>query len=332
MNSKFATFNFHRAIPPYQPKEDGSTASLYQFRHDYLAVPTDKSKYAELGVATLQQCSGTNRNNLCRKGFSTTTDLTLLCLTSLFYNFIVPAFRICHVESVLLPDAPLCFYLADFLYHVISRKRHPRMLNDTNSHGTATSTIHCQACVIRSGCSSKLTLNHGDLVSNPDIDYCEARPEPFVAGVKLTPSLQRVFGSLPAPNAEFNMYSHSEVRNSVLTSVGMELAELPEVHTVGFDKLEEVPEPISHYYVSMPPAASKALGGYLQTKNALCSPFLSMTISLISFTISFTLFIRQWKQFITHPQRLFRGTHGRLLHLVNELAADDTQAMTAFSI
>ena len=94
MNSKSVTFNILRAIPLYQPNEDGSTASLYQFRHDYLAIATDKSQYAELGGATLQQCSGTNRIKLCREGFSTTTDVTLLCLTSPFYNFSFPSLKL----------------------------------------------------------------------------------------------------------------------------------------------------------------------------------------------------------------------------------------------
>ena len=71
MNSKSATFNILRAIPLYQPNEDCSTAFLYQFRHDYLAIAPDKSQYAELGAGTLQQCSGTNRIMFCRKGFST---------------------------------------------------------------------------------------------------------------------------------------------------------------------------------------------------------------------------------------------------------------------
>ena len=48
------------------------------------------------------------------------------------------------------------------------------------------------------------------------------------------------------------MYSHSKVRKSVLTSVRMELAELPEVHTMDFDKLKEVTEPISHYTTTLP--------------------------------------------------------------------------------
>ena len=114
-------------------------------------------------------------------------------------------------------------------------------MNDTHSHGTRMSTIDCQASVISPGCSSKLTLNHGDLVLNPKMDYCETRPEPFVAKVQLNPSLQQVFESLPPPSAEFNMSSQSEVRKarSVLTSVRIELADLLEVHTLDFDKLHQ---------------------------------------------------------------------------------------------
>ena len=84
MNSMSATFINLRAILLYQPNEDCSTGSLYQFGPDYLAIATDKSQYAELGVCTLQQCSGTDRIKLCLTGLSTTTDVTLLCLTSLF--------------------------------------------------------------------------------------------------------------------------------------------------------------------------------------------------------------------------------------------------------
>ena len=94
--------------------------------------------------------------------------------------------------------------------------------------------------------------------------------------------------------------------------------------------IKKIAEPISHYYTSFPHATSKALEGYMQAKSALCLALLSMTVSLISFSISFTLFRRQWKQFITHPQQFFRGTHGQFLHIVNELAANDTQATTAF--
>ena len=101
MNSKSSTFDVYRAIPLHQPNEDGTTASLYRFSHEFVAIATDNSQYAELSATTLSDCSGTNRINLCRKGFSTTTDEILLCLTSLFYEYSIPALRNCFVDSVL---------------------------------------------------------------------------------------------------------------------------------------------------------------------------------------------------------------------------------------
>ena len=109
------------------------------------------------------------------------------------------------------------------------RKHHLAMRNDTDSYGTRLPTFDCKACVLHPDCSSKLTLNHGDLVLNLDMDYSETRAELFVARVQLTPSLHRVFESLSPLRPEFDMYSHNEVRKSVLTSVCMELAKSPEV-------------------------------------------------------------------------------------------------------
>ena len=84
MNSKSSTFEIHFATPLYQPNADGDTAFLYQISNPFLALSTENTQFAELGASTLQQCSGNNRIKLCRKGFSTTTDETLLCLVSLF--------------------------------------------------------------------------------------------------------------------------------------------------------------------------------------------------------------------------------------------------------
>ena len=116
MISKSATFHIVSAIPLYQPNEDGSTASLYQFCHDHLAIATDKSQYVEFGVATSQQCSDTNRIKLCRKGFPTTTDVTFLCLTSLFYNLSLLVLRNFLLKLVVLPDSPQVFLTA----HMVS--------------------------------------------------------------------------------------------------------------------------------------------------------------------------------------------------------------------
>ena len=104
MNSESSTFDVYRAIPLHQPNENGTTATVYHFS-EFMAIPADNSQYAELSATTLCQCSGTDRFKLCRKGFSTTTDETLLCLTSL-YEYSIPALRNCLVDSVLLPEAP----------------------------------------------------------------------------------------------------------------------------------------------------------------------------------------------------------------------------------
>ena len=108
-SSKSATFNILRAIPLYQPNEGDFATSLYQIRHEYLAIVTAESQYAKLGIATLQQCSGTNRRNLGPKGFSNTGDVNFLCLASFSYNFSVPLLQKCNADSVLLPDALQAF-------------------------------------------------------------------------------------------------------------------------------------------------------------------------------------------------------------------------------
>ena len=109
MNSNSSTFNVYHATPLYQPNGDNKTASLFQLPKPFLAVATDDSRYAELDSSTLQQCSGNNRIRLCRKCFSTTTDDTLLCLSSLTFDYAIPALCNCPANSVLLPDAPQAF-------------------------------------------------------------------------------------------------------------------------------------------------------------------------------------------------------------------------------
>ena len=84
-----------------------------------MAIAIDNSQFAELSATTLNQCYGTNSIKICRKGFSTTTDETLL--TSLFYEFNIPALCNCLVDSVLMFEALQAAYLAVGVYHVTSR-------------------------------------------------------------------------------------------------------------------------------------------------------------------------------------------------------------------
>ena len=275
----------------------------------------------------MQQCSGNNRIKLCRKGFSTTTDKTLLCLASLFYNYDVPAVRNCKVESILLPDAPQAFYLADGMHHVVSRHPALRMKNDSRSAGFTISTLACQACIVRPSCSSTLSFNQGDLVLTPDMDFCETHPLPLIASIQLTPSLDQVFKHVPAASSQFHVYSVAEARQSVLNSVRMELAEIPDVKRMSPEALDQLTKPIADYYPSISPATSAALSAYLPSRTAVCFSLLSITVSLLTFCVSFTLFRRQWRRLFSHPQQFFRGTSGRFLHIVDNSSppnADDS--------
>ena len=275
----------------------------------------------------MQQCSGNNRIKLCRKGFSTTTDETLLCLASLFYIYDVPSVRNCKVESILLPDAPQAFYLVEGMYHVVSRHPALRMKNDSRSAGFTIGTLTCQACIVRPSCSSTLSFNQGDLVLTPDMDFCETHPLPLIASIQLTPSLDQVFKHVPPASSQFHVYSVVEARQSVLNSVRMELAEIPDVKRMSPEALDQLTKPIADYYSSISPATSAALSAYLPTRTAVCFSVLTITVSLLTFCVSFTLFRRQWRRLFSSPQQFFRGTSGRFLHIVDNsppTTADDS--------
>ena len=98
MNSKSAIYNVFQVEPLYQPKDDGKTASVYQFPKPYIAIATDNTNFTELAASTLQQCRGSVPIKLCRKGFSTINNETLLCLTPLYFNQDLPALRNCTVS------------------------------------------------------------------------------------------------------------------------------------------------------------------------------------------------------------------------------------------
>ena len=161
MNSE-KPFNVFHVTTRYQPNDDGDTAYIYHFSNSLLAVFTDKKRFAELEASSFQQRSGNNRIKLCRQGFSTTTDRTPLCLPSSFYNYDTPPLSNFKEESALQPKSPKAFYLADSLYHTISRDPNFQMRNSSGAAGLSFSTLSCQACLVRPSCKSKLSFNRGD--------------------------------------------------------------------------------------------------------------------------------------------------------------------------
>ena len=92
--------------------------------------------------------------------------------------------------------------------------------------------------------------------------------------------------------------------------------------------LHLVQRPIAKYYSSISPATSAALSSYLPTRTAVLFSLISVTLSLLTFCISFTLFRRQWTRLFAHPQRFFRGTSGRFLHIVED--SQPTASDTSF--
>ena len=277
----------------------------------------------------MQQCSGNNRIKLCRRGFSTTTDETLLCVASLFYNYDVPSLGNCKVEYFLLPDAPQVFHLADGMYQVVSDHPALRMENDSRSAGFTISTLTYQVCIVQPSCSSTLCFNQGDIVLTPDLDFCETHPLLLIASIQVTPSLDQVFKHDPPAFSQFHVYSVAEARQSVLNSVCMELAKTLDVKGMSLEALDQLTKPIAAYYSSISPATSAAISSYLTTCTAVCFTVLSNTVSLLTFCISFTLFCRQCRRLFSKPQQIFRGTYGRFLHIVDN-SAPTTAADSSF--
>ena len=197
MNSKSATYNFFQAKPLYQFYDDGKKASVYQFPKPYGAIASDNTSFAELAPSTLQQCSGSNRIKLCRKGFSFTTDETLLCFTSLYFNRDILALRNCPVFSDLHSESPQTIYLANGVYQLISFNCTMDINNVSRINGLSLSTIGCQASVLRPSCGSTIYIFQGNLVLSPDRDACKTTPEPYIATIKLAPPLNQVFQNVP---------------------------------------------------------------------------------------------------------------------------------------
>ena len=89
-----------------------------------MAIATDNSQYAELSATTLNKGSGKNRFKLDWKGFLSTTDESLLCITSVFNQYSILALHNCLVGSLLFPEAPQDWDLVHGLYHVIYSTSH----------------------------------------------------------------------------------------------------------------------------------------------------------------------------------------------------------------
>ena len=234
------------------------------------------------------------------------------------------------MDSVLLPEVPQASYSANGLYHVISRTARLQDKNGTDALPVSISTLQCQACLIQPSCLSTFTFNHGDFFSSPDMDFCEIRPKPFVASVKLTPPLAGLFITLPHASTDLNVYSFGNARREIVSSVQLDLSALPHVKKTTSGDLRTVTQAKPQNYTTVLPSISRVLAGYKPMRTAFSLVGVSMIVCVLSVSITFLLFRRQWQRFFKHPQQFFRATHGRYLHIVPNLNDDDNDVSTDF--
>ena len=212
---------------------------------------------------------------------------------------------------------PHKLYLSHGMNHVVLRHTALRMKNDSRSARFTISTLTWQAWMVRASCSSTLSFNQSDIVLTPDMDFCETHPLPLIASIQMTMSFDQVFKHVPPAFSQFHVYAVAEARQSVLNTVRTELAEFPDVMRMSLEALDQLTEPIAAYYSSISKATSAVLSAYLPTRTAVCFSLLLITVSLLTFCVSFTSFRRQWRRLFSHPQQFFRGTSGRFLHIVD---------------
>ena len=202
----------------------------------------------------------------------------------------IPSLRNCPVQLVLLQ----AFYLANGMYHIIARDPVPQVKNDSRLHGISLTTVTCQACIMRPSCTSTLSLIRA-------ISYCLLTWISVKHGLNPSsplcsnPITEKVFKYVPHSSNVFQAYPLGEARQSIIGSVQMELAGLPDVQRKTNTAIDEITKPIADHYSSISPATSHALQSYLPYRTAVPFSGISITLSLLSFTISFTLFHRQRK-------------------------------------
>ena len=285
-------------------------------------MATDNNIFAELAASTPQQCTGSNRIKLCRKGFSAATVEKLLCLTSLYFSQDLPALRNCPVSSVLLPEAPQVIYLANGVYHLIWRNSTMDIKSDSRIHGLSLSPIDCQACVLRPSCAITVYINQGDLVLSPDMDACKTTPEPYVTTIKLAPPLNQVFQNFPFDRLNFPSYSIGAARKSILESVQLELTEIPDVRRIVAETLQKLNEPNNAHYTCLNPDTAAALDNFIPAKTSFLISGRSILFYFFCLYLNFHIFTDRHVHFALPPRRFFENKPGQFIHVMDDIDPD----------
>ena len=215
--------------------------------------------------------------------------------------------RNCPNSSVCLPEAPEAIYLANGVYHLISRNPTKDIKNDSRTNGLSLSTIDCQACVLRPSCESIICINQGHLVLSPDMDACKTTPEPYIATIKLATPLNQFFQNVPFDRLNLPSYSIGAARKSIPQSVQLELTDIPDVRRMDPRTLQKPTAPIVAHYTSLNPATAAALDNFVLAKTSFLISSGSILLSLFLFILTFPLFHRQECALRCVPRRFFKN-------------------------
>ena len=194
--------------------------------------------------------------------------------------------------------------------------------NDSRTNGLSLSTIDCQACVLRPSCQSTIYINQGDLVLSPDLDACKTTPEPYIATMKLAPTLNQVIQNVPFDWLNFPRYSVGAAMKSTLESVQLELTENPDVRRLDPETLQKLTETIVAHYTSLNPIIAAALDSFVQAKTSFLISGGSIVLSLFLFILNFPLFHRQACALCCAPRRFFKNKSGRFFHVTDDIDPD----------
>ena len=247
MNSNSWTIDIYHSPQLYQPIMTREQPTCTNSQILFSQNPLITRGLLRLERTLCNSFLGTTKWKSAKNVFSRTTDETLNCLRSLFYNYDNPALRNCQIVSFLLPDTPSAIYLADSMYHIISRTATMQIRNESQTHGL--SSIQCRACVMRPSCNSVISFEQGDLVLHPVMDFCETQPELLLVCVEPTPSLQNDFFHVPDIGAtECHAYSAGETWQTVLGRPRTEIVELPFVQHMLQTTLDQLTKPIAGYH------------------------------------------------------------------------------------
>ena len=164
------------------------------------------------------------------------------------------------------------------MYHVVFRHPSLRMKNDSRFAGFTIITLTCQACGIRPSCRSALSFNQGDLVFAPDMDSCETNPLPVITSIQLIHSLDHVFKHVPPAYSQFHVYCVAEAHQSVLNSVRIELADIPDVKPMSLEALDQLIKPLAECYFFISPVTSAALTAFFHLHRCFFLPFVEYPV------------------------------------------------------